>query len=204
MTEVAYSADTSFDGMLAASGVLQGMDQTGDAPDTTYLHKAPMGRPALMTPELKETALVLAAEGACEREIAAELNIHVLTLYRAKQTDPDFCNALNDWKAVADEQVEKSLFMRAKGFTHRTEKLFSYQGEIVRAEVNEYVLPDTGAATLWLKNRQPDKWRDRSDVNVSLSLMDILAQAIAPTAEQPAIEGTARDVTPPDAPDDAE
>jgi hypothetical protein len=33
--------------------------------------------------------------------------------------------------------------------------------EPVYAEYTEHYPPDTGAASLWLRNRQPEKWRDK-------------------------------------------
>ena len=36
--------------------------------------------------------------------------------------------------------------------------------------------PDTKGALRWLMNRQPDKWRDRQDVNVTGSLEHRLSQ----------------------------
>lgn len=211
MTEAAYSADTSFDGMLAASGVVGGTDQSGDVvcsdddgPDAEeYIHTR-LGRPSKLTPELIARAQAYAECGAIDVEIAAYLGIDVATLYRWQHSSSAFCEALNSGKGLADDRVERGLFKRAIGYEADVEKAWCFQGEVTKATVREHVPGDVGAQMHWLKNRRPDKWRDRSDVNVSLSLMDILAQAIAPTAEQPAIEATARDVTPPDAPDDAE
>ncbi len=202
MSDAAHVSDNTFDSILATCGVSGKLDANHDASyddeDYTHTTRSP-GQPSKITPTLKEQACLLASEGCTDREICAQLDINIMTLYRAKRDDPIFCEALNTWKNVADEEVEKSLFNRARGFTHRTEKVWQYQGAIVRAEVNEYVAADVGAATLWLKNRQPDKWRDKHDVNVSVSLQDLVGQALDTLAlDSPApIEGEARDVTAP-------
>lgn len=59
--------------------------------------------------------------------------------------------------------MEQSLFRKATGYTHASEKVFQFQGEIVRADTVEHYAPDTTAMIFWLKNRQPDRWRDKRE-----------------------------------------
>jgi hypothetical protein len=40
----------------------------------------------------------------------------------------------------------------------------------------EHLPPDVGAAKLWLRNRQPDLWRERQEVNVTGTVAHRLAQ----------------------------
>ena len=40
----------------------------------------------------------------------------------------------------------------------------------------EHLPPDVGAAKLWLSRRQPEKWRERQEVNVTGSLERRLSQ----------------------------
>ena len=41
-------------------------------------------------------------------------------------------------------------------------------GQIIYSKkTKKTVPPDTGAAMAWLKNRRPDKWRDKQDVEIS-------------------------------------
>jgi hypothetical protein len=42
-----------------------------------------------------------------------------------------------------------------------SEKVFQFQGQIIRAETKEHVPPDTTAGIFWLKNRRPEAWRER-------------------------------------------
>ena len=44
-----------------------------------------------------------------------------------------------------------------------------------RARTPEHYPPDTPAASLWLRNRQPAKWRDRQEVNHTGTLDQRLA-----------------------------
>jgi hypothetical protein len=45
----------------------------------------------------------------------------------------------------------------------------------VYAPYTEHYPPDTTAASLWLRNRQPSKWRDRQEVNHTATLEQRLA-----------------------------
>ena len=68
--------------------------------------------------------------------------------------------ALRSGKADADAKVAAALYHRALGFKHKTEKVFQFQGSIVRADVVERFAPDTTACIYWLKTDQPDMWRE--------------------------------------------
>jgi hypothetical protein len=66
--------------------------------------------------------------------------------------------------------VASALFKKATGYEVKTEKLFQFKGEVVRGETVEYVAPDTAAASFWLRNRAPDYWKERREVDVAGSL----------------------------------
>jgi len=51
---------------------------------------------------------------------------------------------------------------RAVGYSYSTERIFHHQGTITRAQCIEHVPPDPGAAKLWLTNRRPEEWREKS------------------------------------------
>lgn len=57
--------------------------------------------------------------------------------------------------------MTKSLYRRANGYDQPSEKIFCYEGEVVRADTSTHIPPDTTAAIFWLKNRRPDLWRDK-------------------------------------------
>jgi hypothetical protein len=92
--------------------------------------------------------------------------VSVATLYRWKNDHPDFCEALKEAKAEADARVEESLYQRAIGYTHEAVKIFMPSGapEPVIVPYKEHYPPDTTAGIFWLKNRQPERWRDRQEV----------------------------------------
>jgi hypothetical protein len=64
---------------------------------------------------------------------------------------------------VADDRVVRSLYRRSVGYTYEAVKIFMPAGakQPVYAPYREHVPPDTAAASLWLRNRRKDEWRDK-------------------------------------------
>lgn len=121
---------------------------------------AKAGRPSGYKPEYAEQAEKLCRLGATDIELADFFEVSDRTIYRWQSIYPDFCQALKAGKETADDRVERSLFHRATGYSFDSEKVFQYQGEIIRAKTREHVPPDTTAMIFWLKNRRQGDWRD--------------------------------------------
>lgn len=146
--------------------------------------KRPEGRPSSYKPEFADEAAKLCDAGATDMEIAKHFEVDVATIYRWRNKHPAFCEAVKAGKAAADDRVERSLFNRAVGYSFDSEKVFQFQGAIVRAETTEHVPPDPGAALNWLKNRRGEKWRDKieHEHGVTRELADIIADRRAKVA----------------------
>ena len=67
-----------------------------------------------------------------------------------------------------DELVERSLYQRAVGYNVNAEKIFYNRrtGEVVRVPYIKHVPPDVTAALSWLRNRDPQNWRENHHLNV--------------------------------------
>ena len=109
----------------------------------------------------------MARLGMTRWEIARALGIRRETLWDWERKNPEFSNVLKAASAAADERVEASIYERAVGYSYQTEKLFSWRGEVVRAETNAHVPADPQLAMFWLKNRQPERWKDRMEIQHS-------------------------------------
>lgn len=109
----------------------------------------------------------LARRGCSDEEIAGAFGVSVRTVYNWKKAHPEFLQALNECKRKADEAVVESLYAKACGKVKRVTKkkrdvLDSDGRKVTLTEVIEETLPpDTTAMIYWLKNRQPELWRDR-------------------------------------------
>lgn len=127
---------------------------------------ADVGRPSKYDPEFCHVSHQLANDGATDVEIADALGVDVRTYYRWKAEHPEFRQATLLGKESADERVEASLYHRAIGYSHDAVKIFmpANASAPVVAPYREHYPPDTAAASLWLRNRRPEKWRDKQDV----------------------------------------
>ena len=79
-----------------------------------------------------------ARDGLTEAQIAHNMGVGYSTLGEWKNRFPEIVEALKKGKEVVDYEVENALLKKALG-------------------------GDTGAICFWLKNRRPDKWRDRPE-----------------------------------------
>jgi hypothetical protein len=59
-------------------------------------------------------------------------------------------------------RVERSLYERANGYNYTAVKVFMPAGskQPIVVHYTEHCPPDVGAAFIWLKNRDPERWRD--------------------------------------------
>jgi hypothetical protein len=125
------------------------------------------GRPTKYKAEFCVQAAKLCALGATDAQIADFFEVDEATINRWKQEHPRFCESLKNAKSEHDEKVERSLYERAMGYSHKSEKIFCQEGEVIRAETVEHYPPDPTSMIFWLKNRQPKKWRDKQEHELS-------------------------------------
>lgn len=107
-----------------------------------------------------------ARDGLTDEQIAHNIGIATGTLYEWKNRFPEIDEALKKGKEVVDIQVENALLKRALGYSYEETKVIAETDGRKRVErVQKHVLPDVTAQIFWLKNRRPDKWRDKHEVN---------------------------------------
>lgn len=106
-----------------------------------------------------------ARDGLTLEQIANNIGITTETLRVWKKDKSAISAALKKGREVADYEVENALFKRAKGYDYieETTEITTVDGRETKhvKKVKKHVSPDTGAAAFWLKNRRPDRWRDR-------------------------------------------
>jgi hypothetical protein len=77
------------------------------------------------------------------------------------QKDKSFLHAIKKSKSIANDLIEATLFQRATGYSHKEEKIFCSEGQIVTHETTKHYPPDPTSMIFWLKNREPDRWKDK-------------------------------------------
>ena len=110
-----------------------------------------------------------ARDGLTDEQIAGNIGINTSTLYDWKNKFSEISEALKKGKEVVDIQVENALLKRALGYTYKeTTSECDEDGELkVTKVVTKEVVPDTTAQIFWLKNRRPDLWRDKQNIEHS-------------------------------------
>lgn len=95
-----------------------------------------------------------ARAGLSNKQIAQNIGISEKVFYEWQNKHTQFREALKKAKEVADYEVENALYKSA------------LEG-------------NTTAQIFWLKNRMPDKWRDKQDLEVSgdLSISDVIRRS---------------------------
>jgi hypothetical protein len=131
-----------------------------DAEEVSPEETTKLGRPTKYKPEFALIAKALCRRGATDYELAEEFGVVTSTIWRWQCQYEDFCKAVETGKGSFDRRIERALAQRAAGYTYHTEKVFQFQGEIIRARVVEHMPADVGAAKLWLTNRDPENWRE--------------------------------------------
>lgn len=105
-----------------------------------------------------------ARDGLTDEQIAANIGISRSTLNAWKDRYSDISDTLKRGKDVVDLQVENALLKRALGYEYEEVKEKFECGVMTeRTVAKKEVIPDTTAQIFWLKNRKPDKWRDKPD-----------------------------------------
>ena len=99
-----------------------------------------------------------------DRQIAEFLKISLSTLSEWKIKYPSFSESLNSAKQIINQKVEAALFKRAIGFKEREAKVFCHEGMIISEEFEKVYPPDSTAMIFWLKNRDPNRWKDKQEV----------------------------------------
>lgn len=136
-----------------------------ETPNPKGANQWPVG--GLYKPEYAEQAAKLCRLGATNAVLADFFGVGMTTISNWIASNEEFYKALQEGRDSFDDMVERSFAQRAIGYDYKTEKVFNYQGEVVRAEVREHVPADTTAAMKWLSIRRKDTWSDAQRVELT-------------------------------------
>lgn len=116
-----------------------------------------------------------ARSGLSDAQICQKIGIHPATFYQWQLDYPEFSDAIKRGKRPVDDEVENMLLKSAMGFEYEetiTEIIEQPDGTQRKQikKVKRYSPPSNTAQIFWLKNRRPDKWRDKQEVSNSVHL----------------------------------
>ena len=125
-----------------------------------------MGRPSSYKEEYAEQAYKLCLLGATDKDMADFFEVSEQTINAWKKKQPSFIESLKKGKVMADSNVAQKLYKRANGYEYTEKKIErdADSGKVFKETLTtKQVAADTTAQIFWLKNRQPDKWRDKQE-----------------------------------------
>lgn len=127
------------------------------------------GRPTEFKEEYCEQVEKLCLLSATDQDIADFFNVSKQTIYNWKEKHQEFLDSLKKGKDLADQRVVKRLYQRAIGYEHAEDKIFQNNGVPVIVPTIRRYPPETVACIFWLKNRRPNEWRDRQDIDLNVT-----------------------------------
>lgn len=112
-------------------------------------------------------------------ELAQKLGVLPATLALWEKKYPEIEEALRQGREITDVRVENAILKKALGFeTKEVKKVVKADGAEEVTTVYKTVPPDVSAASVWLKNRCPQKWREKPSEDGSLSKVDKILEEI--------------------------
>jgi len=137
--------------------------------DIVEAGRAPIiGRPTKYDPRICEQVTNYCLLGTTDEEISKFLKVSRQTFDTWRKIHPELEAAVFEGREGADTKVAAALFKRACGYELTEERIFQYQGDIVRAEVDTVVQPDVKAQQLWLLNRRRTQWAGEQKQEVQM------------------------------------
>jgi transposase-like protein len=131
--------------------------------------RARTGRPSSYKPEYAKMVKHAARLGATDADLAKIFGVSDATIDNWKAQHPDFLGSSKRGKEEADARVIRSLYQRAVGYSYNAEKIFcDKNGKVTRVPYVQHVPPDVTAQIFWLKNRDPQHWRDAWQIEASI------------------------------------
>jgi hypothetical protein len=158
----------------------EGIEGANVEGETGGEQKRGRGNPGKWKPEFVEVARALAVAGFTDEQMADHFEICTKTFYNWTAKHPEFLQAIKMAKDAPDDRTERSLYHRANGYEYTEEvpvkvKDIEYENgrkvkETERVElvkVKRFTPPDPTSGIFWLKNRRPDIWRDKKELDVN-------------------------------------
>jgi hypothetical protein len=127
------------------------------------------GRPTEYKPQYCKEVEKLCRLGLIDKELAYVFGVSEKTLNTWKKKYPEFLQSIKKGKTLSDVKVVESLFKRANGysFTETTTELVKGVMKVTK-KVTKHIPGEVSAQCFFLKNRQPDKWRDKHEVDATI------------------------------------
>lgn len=120
-----------------------------------------------------------ARDGLIDVQIAHNMGIAYSTFRAWVDKFPALSASLKKGKAPVDVEVENALLKSALGFEYEEtiteiEELPGGKQKKQIRKVKKYAPPNSTAQIFWLKNRRPDRWRDKQEFTGTVEPVQIV------------------------------
>lgn len=148
--------------------------------------KRSVGAPSKYKEEYNKQAYKLCLLGSTDAQLGDFFNVCEDTINEWKNVYPEFSVSIKEGKVIADANIAEGLYNRANGMTiikqaaiklTTKEPVLDASGEPTRimkqterieiVDLSEQVPPETTAGIIWLKNRNPQNWKDKQIIEAS-------------------------------------
>lgn len=120
-----------------------------------------------------------ARDGLIDEQIAHNMGVAYSTFRTWVDKFPALSASLKAGKAPVDIEVENALLKSALGFEYEEtiteiEELPGGKQKKQIRKVKKYAPPNSTAQIFWLKNRRPDRWRDKQEFTGTVEPVQIV------------------------------
>jgi hypothetical protein len=120
-----------------------------------------------------------ARDGLIDEQIAHNMGVAYSTFRAWVDKFPALSASLKAGKAPVDIEVENALLKSALGFEYEEtiteiEELPGGKQKKQIRKVKKYAPPNSTAQIFWLKNRRPDRWRDKQEFTGTVEPVQIV------------------------------
>jgi len=131
--------------------------------------KRKQGRPTDYRKAYDKLAYKFCLLGATNEDLARSFEVNISSIKEWMKVHPSFSASIKEGRETADANVANSLYRRAIGYEHKSSKIvLDRKGVWQVKEFTEHYPPDATSAIFWLKNRRPDEWREKLDIETKI------------------------------------
>jgi len=139
------------------------------------------GAPTKYKQEFAEQAQKLCELGATDMQLADFFKVVISTIYLWKITHQEFSDALKLGKEKPNNNVVRSLYNRAMGYSHEDVDIRVIDNQIIKTPIIKHYPPDSTSIIFFLKNRLPEEFRQNPNAETG---DNDLAEALLLLAKQ--------------------
>lgn len=114
-----------------------------------------------------------AGQGLSNGQIAAKFGVTNSAFWRWRQKIPEIDAALKEGGQVINDEVENALYRSAVGYEYEETEITN-DGHARKIKKVQH--PNVNAIQFWLKNKRPETWRDKNEIELSGEVKSIFEE----------------------------